>query len=84
MENINNEEINTNGNAIIRNLLLKYKEHRKMNDIMFLQYCRRYSIYNPAVVVESLRELYGTLPLNAHKLVQEEAAKLVAEYEKIL
>ncbi len=70
-------------NMIIRDLLLKYKEHRKMDDITFLQYCRRYSQYNPAVVVEALHELYGTLPYNTYKLVQEEAAKIVAEYEKI-
>lgn len=79
-----NQKESTNENVIIRDMLLKYKEYRKMDDITFLQYCRRYSQHNPAVVVEALHKLYGALPYNAYTLVQEEAGKFVDEYEKIL
>ena len=72
------------GNKKIRELLLKYKEFRKMSDASFLCFCRRYSRCTPSIVADYLREIYGALPYNASQLIQEEAAKFVEEYEKIV
>lgn len=84
MMKVNNMEKNKTGNEIIKELLLMYKEYRNMDDASFLYFCRRYSHRAPTIVVEYLREIYGSLPFNSAQLIQEEMVKFVEEYERIL
>lgn len=63
----------------VRELLLTYKKDKKMSDMEWRKFCKRYATRNVSTVVWEMKVLYGELPKNISVKIQEQMQAFCTE-----
>lgn len=63
----------------VRELLLTYKKDKKMSDMEWRKFCKRYATRNVSTVVWEMKVLYGELPKNISVQIQEQMQAFCTE-----